>query len=92
MSNGMRDRAKKTAKKVDERLAEIESNLLANTTLNWEAIRPKLANQAEYDRLMTIVQECTSRNESVGELVARLKALGAGGEALLEKVKRLLVA
>lgn len=92
MSNGMRGRAKRTAKKIDERFVEIENKLLAATTLNWEKIRPELTNQHEYDRLMTIVQESTSRNESVGQFIARLRALGAGAEALLEKVKKFLAA
>ena len=92
MTNGMRGRARQTSKKIDERLAEVENDLLANTTLDWQSIRPQLSDQAEYDRLMTVVNEATQRNESIGQLVDRLKALGAGGAELLTKAKKFITA
>ena len=92
MTNGMRNRASRTRERVDARLAEIENNLLAGTTLDWDSIRPDLADRAEYDRLREIVDESTQRNESIGQFVDRLKALGEGGMALLERVKTFMVA
>ncbi len=91
-STGMRNRARRSRERIDAQLAEIESDLLADTTLDWEAIRPRLADQAEYDRLMAVVNESTQRNESIGQLVSRLKTLGAGGADLLAKVKTFMVA
>ncbi len=88
MTNGMRRRASRTAAAVDARLAEIENNLLAETTFDWDSLRPQLSDQAEYDRLMAEVNEATQRNESIGQLVERVKALGAGGADLLAKVKK----
>ncbi len=92
MTNGMRNRAARTRERIDAQLAEIERNLLADTALDWAAIRPELADQAEYERLMAVVNEATERNESIGQLVSRLKALGAGGADLLAKVKTFIVA
>ena len=88
---GMRDLAEAARERVDAQLAEIENNLLADTTLDWQSIRPELTDQAEYDRLMAIVNESTQRNESIGQLVDRVKALGAGGADLLAKVKKFVV-
>ena len=91
MTNGMRNRAKKTRKKIDRRLAEVEQQLLADTTLDWEEIRPHVSDQAEYDRLIEIVDAATERNESIGQLIDRLKALGVEGAKLLGKVKKFVV-
>ncbi len=92
MTNGMRNRARRTRERVDARLADIENDLLAATTLDWDSIRPDLADQAEYDRLMEIVEKSTQRNENIGQFVSRLKELGEGGVALLEKVKTFIIA
>lgn len=92
MSNGMRGRASQTAARVDARLAEMEGRLITETTLDWESLRPRLSDAADYERLMTIVDEATQQNESIGELVNRLKALGAGGADLLAKVKTFIAA
>ena len=91
MTNGMRNLAARTAKKVDEHFAEREKQLLADTTFNWEEIRPELSDSAEYDRLMEEVAAATKRNESIGQLVARLKTLGESGIALANKVKSFVV-
>lgn len=92
MANGQRGRARRTRERIDARFAEIENNLLADTTLDWQSIRPELTDQAEYDRLMVIVNEATQRNESIGQLVDRLKALGSGSAELLAKVKKFVAA
>lgn len=92
MTNGMRNRARRTRERVDARLADIENDLIAATTLDWDSIRPDLADQAEYDRLMEIVEKSTQRNENIGQFVSRLKELGEGGVALLEKVKTFIIA
>ena len=92
MGNGMRDRARRTRQKIDQRFAEIENQLLADTTLDWEKLRPQLNSSVEYDRLIAIVEECTKKNESIGQLANRLRSLGTEGAKLLERVKGLLLA
>jgi hypothetical protein len=91
MSNGMDDLAADAASEVDALFAAREAKLIAETTLNWERIKPELTDEAEYDRLMEAVGEATTRNESLGQLVERLKNIGAGGLALAEKVKKFVV-
>lgn len=87
----MRKLSKESRRKVDQRLAEIEAKVLADTTFDWESIRPELTDQAEYDRLMEIVNESTQRNESIGQFMDRLKALGSSGESLLKKVQSFML-
>ena len=91
MSNGMDELAGVAAAEVDDLFAAREAELIAETTFNWEGIKPKLTDEAEYDRLMAIVGEATANNESLGQLVTRLKNLGASGIALAEKVKNFVV-
>ena len=92
MASGMSKLAKKSAAKVNAKFAEREAKLIKDTSFNWEAIRPEIADDAEYAELMAVVQEATDNNESLGQLVGRLKALGAGGLALVDKVKGFVVA
>ena len=91
MSNGMDDIADEVAKDVDNLFAAREAELIADTTFDWDRIRPKQINDAEFDRLMGVVQEATGNNESLGQLVTRLKDLGAGGIALAKNVKKFVV-
>lgn len=91
MSNGMRNRAKKAKDKVDKKFADRETELIRNTTFDWASIKPDLADDAEYERLMAIVKESTEKNETLGQLVTRLKGVVDGGVALAEKVKNFVV-
>ncbi len=91
MSNGMDDLAEDAAREVDKIFAKREAQLIADTTFNWESIKPELEDDAEYDRLMAVVKESTKKNESLGQLVTRLKDLAEGGVALAEKVKNFVV-
>ncbi len=91
MSNGMDDLAEDAAREVDKIFAKREAQLIADTTFNWESIKPELEDDAEYDRLMAVVKESTKKNESLGQLVIRLKDLAEGGVALAEKVKNFVV-
>jgi hypothetical protein len=92
MASGMSKLAGKSAAKVDAKFAQREAQLIKDTSFDWDAIKPKLADEAEYAELMAVVQEATDNNESLGQLVGRLKDLGAGGLALVDKVKGFVVA
>ncbi len=91
MSNHMDDLAADAAREVDEIFAEREAELLAETTFDWTSIKPEFTDEAEYNRLMEVVGEATDNNENLGQLVTRLKNLGASGIALAEKVKNFVV-
>jgi len=88
----MDDIADDVANDVDAMFAAREAELLNNTTLNWDKIKPDLADDAEYDRLMAEVQKATDQNEDLGQLITRLEALGDAGIALAGKVKKFAIA
>ena len=46
----------------------------------------KLQDEATYERVAGIVREAAERNESIGEVVERLKVIGEVGSWLAEKV------
>ena len=46
----------------------------------------KLKDQATYEQLTSIVREAAERNESIGQIVERLKVIGEVGSRLAEKV------
>ncbi len=91
MTNGLDELADESAREVDRLFAAREAQLIADTTFDWERIKPKLEDDAEYDRLKAVVNESTRQNESLGQLVTRLKGLAEGGVALAEKVKKFVV-
>ena len=49
----------------------------------------KLADPATYDALAKVVAESTRRNESVADIVSRLRALGEVGSRLAETIQNL---
>ena len=52
--------------------------------LVFEALKPK--DEASYEQLTGIVRAAADRNESIGQVVDRLKAIGQVGRRLAEKV------
>lgn len=87
---GMMDRAKAAKQRTDQKLAEREKELLADTDVDWEAIAPRLSDPKEQEMLKKAVQEATDNNETVGAVLERLKKLGTEGTALAERVRKLL--
>ena len=90
MANGMGNLAARTAAEVNAKFAEREAELVAETALEWEQIKPQLED-ADYGRLMAEVQAATNANESLGQLINRLENLAVGGVALAAKVKKFIV-
>ncbi|TGG95066.1 hypothetical protein E4656_01150 [Natronospirillum operosum] len=80
----MRKLGRKARQRTDEQLAEREQAVLQATAFDWEAIKPALSDAAEQQLLMEAVAAATARNESVGQVVERLKKLGEKGEELAE--------
>jgi N-acetylglucosamine kinase-like BadF-type ATPase len=77
-------------KETEQELANEEVELLLVTSIEWEALRPQVTNDAIYDQLIAVVNEATQRNESIAQLSKRLQQLGEEGQALAKKVIRLL--
>lgn len=87
---GMNDRARESARRTDARLAEREAELLAETSIDWEAIKPRLASDDERRQLTDAVRQATEHNETVGSVCKRLENLGTEGMALAKKVRSLI--
>jgi hypothetical protein len=77
-------------KKTEQELADEEVELLLETSIDWEALRPKVTNAALYDQLISVVNEATQQNENIAQLRDRLKQLGKEGLALAKKVVKML--
>lgn len=87
---GMRDRARESAERTNQRLAEKERELISQTTIDWDAMKPQIGSESDYQRLMDAVQQSTDRNETVGAVIQRLEALGSEGIALAKKVRGII--
>jgi len=88
--HGMGDLSKSTAQQTNEALKDQELELLAETTADWDKMRPQIADQATYDALIREVQAATAQNESIAQLRGRIEALGTQGMAVAKKVLELL--
>ena len=77
-------------KETDKELTDEEAELLLRTSIDWDALRPKVTDSAVYDQLIAVVNEATQRNESIAQLNDRLKQLGKEGVGLAKKVIGLL--
>ena len=82
--------ADQTARDTDEELRDQELAMLADTAIDWESLRPQVADQETYNRLMDEVRKSTAKNESLAQLRRRLEKLGTDGVALVKKVARMM--
>lgn len=65
---GMRNRAKETASKVDQKLATRELQLLVKTTINKAELSPNITSHDSYNDLIHIINEATQDNHNVALL------------------------
>ncbi len=77
-TGGMGELADQTAMKVNQMLADRELQLLKNTGVNMNKLRPQISDEASFNKLMEAVQAATQRNESIAELKSRIFTLGEG--------------
>ena len=82
------DEARKQAKKTADAETEQELETVLGKADELEQIGKelKLADEATYNQLITIVEKATARNESIASVVKRLKALGEAGAKLASAV------
>lgn len=81
--------ASEDAAAVASRLLDRELEAVMRHVSRLQELRPKTADEATYRKLISIVEECTNRNESVAALRARVEKLGSGAVALLRDVAKL---
>jgi hypothetical protein len=89
-TGGMGKLSKKVAAEVDAELSEREAAILNRSSLEIEALRPKVSDKESFDKLVEAVNEATAHNESVGEFRNRIEALGKGVMAVAKKVAELV--
>lgn len=75
-THGMRKKAKETRKKVDETLKDREVELLRITNVDLESVRPQIADDASFNKLIEAVNEATQRNEKLADLKKHIIDLG----------------
>lgn len=81
---------KKTFERTDAELSDEEAQVLLSTSVNWEDLRPKVADQEVYDKLIKVVNKATKNNESLAQLKNRLESLGKEGLKVAKKVADLI--
>lgn len=72
------------AKALDASLKTVMSNIN-----RIDRLKPKTADEATYQKLVAVVQEATSKNESIAILRANVQKLGAGAVAMLNDIAKL---
>ena len=82
----MRGRSQRSVDRVNEELEDTELEVLRNSTIDWDALRPDVADSETYNKLIAEVNAATAANESLAALKARLVKLGAAGVAVAKKV------
>lgn len=67
-------------------LADTELQILLDTTIDWEQLRPQVSDQETYDKLIDTVEQATTNNENLAQLKIRIEALGQAGLEITRKV------
>jgi hypothetical protein len=87
---GWDDLAGESADEANRKLADREKQLLVDTGISWDDMKPKIGSEEDYQKLMKVVGEATAKNESLGAFFERLEKLGTEGYALAKKVRDLI--
>ena len=88
--SSMGKRAHETAEEVNKILADQEMELLLNTGIPWETLKPQISDQESYEKLIAEVHEATRKNENIAQLKTRLETLGGNVMRVAKKVYFLL--
>jgi hypothetical protein len=89
---GMGKLAHETKLKVDAELKEEEAAVLLSTKTDWESLRPQVADQESYYKLIAAVKEGQQKNITAAELKEKIETLGKGVVEVAAKVGPLLAA
>lgn len=77
-------------KSADIATAALDASLKAvvNNLKQIDRLKPKMADEATYKKLVAVVQESTRKNESIAALRASVQKLGTGAVGMLEEMAR----
>ncbi|AWX99730.1 hypothetical protein A8139_06760 [Marinomonas primoryensis] len=87
---GMKDRIKKTAKRVDQEFADRELELLAKTKFDQLELSPEITSHAEYESLRAAINKATAENLNTAQLKSRIESFGTETKNLLIKIVDLI--
>jgi hypothetical protein len=79
-----------TFEETNQNLADDEFQLLLNTSIDWEQLRPKINDAVLYDELIRIVNDATRRNENLSQLKEKINSLGQQGVILTKQIMTLI--
>ncbi len=90
-SRGAFEEARRKAREAAEAAADkrLDGIVAKADGLAREFSELKLTDEATYRQLIRIVQEATERNESIGQIAERFKALGGIGSRLAKEIAKL---
>ena len=86
----LKRKSREAAARTDALLDEELALLLRASQVDLDALKPKVADQETYDRLIAAVGEATARNESVAALRERLQQVGAKAAGVARQIAGLL--
>ena len=80
----------KTLDRTNLELSDDEARILLSTSIDWERLRPQVADQQTYDKLIEQVQQATANNEDLTQLKTCIESLGQEGWQLAKKIIALI--
>ena len=86
----LRKKSAESAAKADILLEKEFNSLMKVTRTDLELLRPKIKDQATYDKLISIVEEATQSNMDLATLKERLETLGKKGIQIVKEIAGLL--
>jgi hypothetical protein len=88
--NDLGDLSNEAAADADAQFSKEIAALKELGTAGIEKLKPQITDQATYDKLIKVVQEAAAKNESIAQIVDRVKGLGQGAVSLAKKIATLV--
>ncbi|GAH58722.1 unnamed protein product [marine sediment metagenome] len=87
----LRDKAEESSIRTDKLLENELESLRKATRSDLERLRPRIADEATYNRLIAIVEESTRLQENLAELKGRIESLGSKAIRSARDILKLLM-
>jgi hypothetical protein len=87
---GMGDLGRESADRTDAQLAQREAELIMETRVDLESLRPRVSDPQALELLIQAVNESTERNEDIAQFKERINSLGKAVVRVAGEVKSLI--
>jgi hypothetical protein len=87
---GMGDLGRESADRTDAQLAQREAELIMETRVDLESLRPRVSDPQALELLIQAVNESTERNEDIAQFQERINSLGKAVVRVAGEVKSLI--